>query len=813
MKKNYIYFLLCCVCCISLWAQKETPEIFHIKGILIDSLTHKSEPYATVCIREIQNPEKVIKMSITNNYGEFNISLFKPGTYLLLFTSIGMKDVKKEVKLYHNKAITDVGTIYTCDDIQNLKNITVVSRRKLIKIDIDKLEYNVENDPNAAVSSTFEILKKVPFVTVNVLDQVKLNGTGNFKVYIDGHSSITVNTQNLAEVLKNIPANTIKSIQVITNPDAKYDAEGIAGILNIVRRKGTPGYSVSLSGGITNTSQYGRIYSTVQSGKIAISGNVSLVHSNAKNSYIDNEYINYQSSNDYKQISHNDQKLKSGGATTDDIEISYDIDSLRLFSFAAGVMASYDPVNVNGTTKMYASDGSLAFSYDKNSRMRNSLHMIIVQSNYQRLFHRKGEMVVLSYQLSTLPHLQKTYTNYTNITNYSFPYTAIYRKENPNTIENTIQMDYTDPITSKQTIEAGMKYIIRHNKSNNLYYNRNDDDDYAENADQCLYYSQTQNVYALYGEYVLKEKNWSVKGGVRYEYTHENINETGGVNDCFTNHYGNFVPSASAFWNINENNNLKLSYTMRISRPDISSLNPRIINDDPLNIYYGNSSLSCEKSNSLNVEYNYTGEKASINFSSGYSFIDNSIEPYTFATDGILNHTYRNIGHFSNTWISIYTEGDIIRHLHGRINANWTYNQYRNIQSGINRRGSCYTVDCSLGQPLLWHITANADGSWNSSSVTSQGKVSGTSSYGISLRRSFINKKLTVSLSANNFLQKYKRSSYWNEDDTFRFQSTTHSMYRSINLKINYYFGKLKRAIPRVTHTINNIDLKKVNAN
>lgn len=263
MKKCCAYLLLFCVFCLCLQAQPKTPGAFRVKGVLIDTLTHEREPYVMVSVYSMQDPKKVVKMLMTGEHGEFDFSLANSGTYLLSFTCVGMATVQRKVVL-HDRIVVDMGMIYTHNDIQSLKGVTVVSRRKLIKVDIDKLEYDVERDPNAAVSNVLDILRKVPFVTVSGLSDVKLKGRGDFKVYIDGRPSIVINSQNMAEVLKNMPANTIKSIQVITNPDAKYDAEGVAGILNIVRRKVMPGYSVSLSGGVTNNSQYGRVYSTVQ---------------------------------------------------------------------------------------------------------------------------------------------------------------------------------------------------------------------------------------------------------------------------------------------------------------------------------------------------------------------------------------------------------------------------------------------------------------------------------------------------------------------------------------------------------------------
>ena len=249
---------------------------------------------------------------------------------------------------------------------------------------------------------------------------------------------------------------------------------------------------------------------------------------------------------------------------------------------------------------------------------------------------------------------------------------------------------------------------------------------------------------------------------------------------------------------------------MRISRPSISCLNPRVIDDDPLNIYYGNPLLNSEKSHSLNVEYGYTGDKVSLQVSLGHRFVNNSIESYTFIQGDVLNNTYRNIGRNSDSWLSLYLQNDFSRKLHGSLNANATYIYYRDVQNDISKKGFNYSASYNVEYSLPWQITFNGDVQWNSRTVTPQARMSAIVSYNVSLQRTFFDRKLTVSVSASDFMTRYRRSWTRYDQPGYYYYNTSHDMARHFGISFNYRFGKMKKAVPMMHHTIYNTDLKVV---
>jgi len=202
------------------FAQQADKAVYKVKGVLVDSITNTPEPYANVYIRSKSHPERVIKMFITNANGTFSQEIPYLGDYTITFSSVGKNTVIRTFSLNSQNKNVDLGNISISDNVTMLKNVEVVSRRQLIKVDIDKIEYNVASDPIAAVSNVLEMLKKVPYVSVDGLDGIKVMGTSKFKIYINGRPT-GIATDNIVQYLKSMPASAIKSIQLITNPGVK----------------------------------------------------------------------------------------------------------------------------------------------------------------------------------------------------------------------------------------------------------------------------------------------------------------------------------------------------------------------------------------------------------------------------------------------------------------------------------------------------------------------------------------------------------------------------------------------------------------
>ena len=224
-------------------------------------------------------------MMVTDMKGRFQEKVTGTGNFVLTITSVGRVPIVKNFTVEAGKQVVDFGTLYAVDATNELAQVEIVAQKPLVKADVDKIEYNIQDDPDSKSNSLLEMLRKVPLVTVDGEDNIKVNGSSNFKVYVNGKPN-NMMSNNPTEVLKSMPANSIKHIEVITNPGPKYDAEGVGGILNIVTMgSGLEGYTVTFSGNVSNRGAGGGLFGTVKSGKLTVSGRYNYNYHDQPRSY------------------------------------------------------------------------------------------------------------------------------------------------------------------------------------------------------------------------------------------------------------------------------------------------------------------------------------------------------------------------------------------------------------------------------------------------------------------------------------------------------------------------------------------------
>ena len=209
-----------------------------VKGLLMDETLGESEPFATVRVFKAGKTEKPVAMFLTDENGQFSQEVKGKGRFDIVFSSIGKEDLKKTVEL-EGKGILNLDTLYIKENATMLKGVEIVAQKPLVKMDVDKMSYNVAEDEDSKSYTVLDMLRKVPMVTVDGQDNITVNGSSSFKVYVDGLPNVMFSS-NPSMVFKSMPATAVKSIEVVTNPGAKYDAEGAAGILNIVMNKQNP---------------------------------------------------------------------------------------------------------------------------------------------------------------------------------------------------------------------------------------------------------------------------------------------------------------------------------------------------------------------------------------------------------------------------------------------------------------------------------------------------------------------------------------------------------------------------------------------
>lgn len=814
----------------SLVAAQNAAPLFQIKGVLLDSLTQEGEPYATIKIVKKEAPAKALKMLVTDMKGKFQEKVPGTGNFVMTISSIGRNTIVKDFTVKAGEKLVDFGTLYITDASNELGQVEVVAQKPLVKADIDKIEYNVQDDPDSKSNSVLEMLRKVPLVTVDGEDNIKVNGSSSFKVYVNGKPN-NMMSNNPTEVLKSMPANSIKHIEVITNPGPKYDAEGVGGILNIVTvGSGLEGYTATFSGNVSNMGAGGGLFGTVKSGKLTVSARYNYNYNDRPRSYSGGnrrtvgDITEGSSDLDYDGSSKGHGNFQSGS-----MEASYEIDTLRLVSMSFGLWGGgNNSTSINNTLATAPGTSNELYRYVSDGRSKSSWYSIDGGVDYQRMFHVKDRMFTLSYKINTSPQTSDSYSTYNDMhaaTDWEDFLKRLYDLNNDgsqNTTEHTFQADYTTPIGKIHTLEAGAKYILRDNSSEDDRYERQigTTGDYVLDEEHSSHYKHQNDILAAYMGYGLRVKKISGRLGVRYEHTKQEVKYLLGRGDNFNKNFDDVVPSASIGYKLTDMSNLRFGYNMRIYRPGIWYLNPYLDDSNPTNISQGNSHLDSEKSHSFNLSYSNFTQKFNINLSARYSFTNNSIERVTEQVkdteiEGLQNptgkevlySTYQNIGKSRNASLSGYVNWNATSNT--RIYANF-YGNYTYMEGANGLKNDGWNLFAYGGAqqslPHDWRISLNIYGQtpW----IMLQGKGSSFFDYGLSVNKSFLNKRLTLSAFASNFFKKYTSPTSSIEGVGFTQDSWNRYTRQRFGVSVSYRIGELKASVKKAARTISNDDVK-----
>ena len=833
MKLKQMLLLLClCVICGTATAQKQAS--FRVKGLVLDSLTLQGESYATVRLAKKAQPGKALKMVLTNDEGKFLVQGTGQGEFMVSVTSVGRNDIVRSFTVQEDGQEVDLGTLYFTSADNVLQEVEVVAQKPLVKADIDKITYNVADDPDSETNSLMEMLRKVPMVTVDGEDNIQVNGSSSFKVYVNGKPN-NMMSNNPKEVLKSMPANTIKNIEVITNPGPKYDAEGVGGILNIITEGGGfEGYTVTVNGNGSNRGAGGGVFGTIQSGKLTVSARYNYDYGTSPRSYSGgNRRATEPSSTtanlDYEGSGKGDNQFQSGS-----LEASYEIDTLNLVSASFGLWGGgYDnhgSTGYVGTSSLASAPGEL-YRYSLLNRGSSSWYSIDGSIDYQHIFpHVKNRMLTVSYKINTNPDASESYTEYDIDPNYSADWADylkrledLYMDNSQNTVEHTAQVDFTTPIGKWHTLETGVKYIRRNNSSDNDRYERTSGmDDYVFDEEYSTHYRHQNDILAAYLGYALRWKKLSARAGLRYEHTIQNVKYLLGRGDDFRKHFNDAVPSMSVGWKLSDFSNVRVGYNMRIYRPGIWYLNPYLDDSNPSAVSQGNPDLDSEKNHSVDLSYSSFSQKFNINLSARYSFTNNSIQsvtnlvseddipglnPDNLTGKDVLYTTYRNIGKSRNANLNAYINWNASPNTRIYLNMSGGYVHMKGAGE-LENHGWNFFGFGGAQQTFKhdWRLSLNAYG--QTPYIMLQGKGSNFVGYSISLNKSFLKKRLTLSAYASNFFQKYQKYSSHTEGTGFRQENWNRYPQARVGLSISYRFGELKASVKKAARTISNDDVK-----
>lgn len=688
-----------------------------------------------------------------------------------------------------------------------LDEVKITAARKLVKQDIDKLTYDVANDEEAKTNNTLEMLRKVPMVTVDGQDNIRVKGSSSFKIYRNGHPDPTFEGSTVSQILKAIPANMIKKIEVITDPGAKYDAEGTTTILNIVM-KDNAGMS-GVAGTVSFTANHKGciepgVSLTTQTGKLTTSVNYGYSYNSKRQSkQISNSETTYANSGE-SDLSHTDIrgpfKVHYGN-----ISASYEIDSLNLVSLSAG--GYYYNVDMEGTlsTLRQANDGSTIYSFDQTLAMPlYDYYNINGQVDYQHKTHLDGEVLTLSYMGSTTRQNQNMDIGLSNLVAVPFSYTGYEQRQREKFFEHTAQVDYVRPIGRHNKVEVGGKYINRSNKSNTTM-----DYDGEKTADVYSLFHHTTQVAAAYSEWMATVGKLSLRGGLRYEYSHMKATYPDGSSSGFSKSLNDWCPSASVQYKMDDVNTLSLKYSTSIARPGISYLNPARI-ETPTSISEGAPGLNSARNQQIDVTFMHVGSKLTFSVNPSFYFTNNQIAGLQGVENGKVWTSYGNVNRMRRFYTSSYAQINPSPSTNISVNFAVSYLWYKNPNLNMKLDGWSGSYFVSFQQKLPWHLIFNSGlgGSYGRTPSSVYG-FGGNWWYNYySLQRSFLKEdRLTVRVVANN---PFERHGIY-KSRTVQGEYTGHSRFlteqQQFGFSISYRFGSLKASVKKADHTISNDDV------
>ena len=797
--KQFRTFLVMTLMTLSSVAMAQTT----VKGTLMDETLGEAEPFATIRVFKEGKTEKPVAMFLTDENGQFSQEVKGKGKFDIVFSSVGKEDLKMTITLGQENPLS-LDTLYIKENATMLKGVEIVAQKPLVKMEVDKMSYNVAEDEDSKSNTVLDMLRKVPMVTVDGQDNITVNGSSSFKVYVDGMPNVMFSS-NPSMVFKSMPATAVKSIEVMTNPGAKYDAEGAAGVLNIVMNKQNPqaaqslnGYNGTLRATAGNKQLGASAFINGQQGKLSYSANVMTSYNRPGNTNTEMEQIQ---DNGMSQLLTSESNVKTP-FTMGSLSLGYQIDPMSTLNLTAQVNSMTMKSSGTSLTTMGGNSFGSDFSYKSTTDTKMSRTSFNGSIDYQRFFNQEHtQSLALTYQLSYSPATTKMHNDFNTTSDY-IDLTNRYSDNHDKTTNHTFQLDYTMPLGTGQTLSLGGKLQLHDATSDSKYYLK---DIYDPNTSSE--YEYKNSILAGYGEYAGNFGKLGAKAGLRYEYTWQDVKYHLGNGEDFKKDYGSLVPTASLQYNLGVGSNLGLTYNMRISRPGISYLNPYVDKTNPIALSYGNPELDVEKSHNLSLVYNMFTSKLMVNLNLHHNFVDNAISQYSFYdSNNLLNTTYGNVVQRHQTGISGYVNYLLTKDTRLFFNGGLNYTDLRS--DALDQKNSGWTFNAMVGlqQTLPWDLKLSAFAITSTKNYTLQGWSGGFNILTATLSKSLLKDKLTIGVQGILGLNKGGKLNI--ESETRGKDFTSHTNVKvpiyGVALTVSYTFGNSKMTSKQHVNRVQN---------
>jgi len=794
--KKYVVFMLLLLSTCSLFAGSL------IKGKIIDADTKTPIQYVDVALFKLGSKSLTSGVA-TDSLGVFTFPSVEDGKYTLRITYIEYTTVNKAITV--SGSPLDLGILPLQGSTRKLGEVEVIGKTPQVRFEADKKVFSVDQNISAAGGSASDILKNIPSVDVDTQGNISLRNNSNVEVWIDGKAS-GLTADNRAQVLEQMPAESIESVEIMTNPSAKYNPEGSAGIINLVMKKNhKAGYYGSVSAGV--------FYPL--GGTLGKSLGAGLNYTSTKvDAYLN---VGYRGMN-FHGGGYNDRTSTTGGTTTllnqnntmdnafqglfTRAGITYHLDtknSIGLSGFGlSGSGNTTNDINYLLTDKTTLPPLTIR-DYSQNNTGTSTRPSVNVNLDYQHDFNKGSNLMAnLSYSShnrgSDNAYVQ---TNAGSVT----PQSEIAQSSTNNTKTGEFKLDYTNKINENSKLEAGWQSDVTNTTTSSSGY------DNLHAATIPTYYdlfNYDEQIHAAYLTYGTKFGPLSVQGGLRADYMWKQSTNTTStaVQPIAPKTYFELYPSAYLTYSLPNDNELQLNYSRRVNRPRGQQINPFRNYSDSTRISYGNPDLNPEFTSSVEFNYIKTWGEQTLSTSLYYHSTNNVIENVQFLHGGTLESTFLNVANSQNTGLELISKNNLFRFLNLTTSLNMYYSQlnaavYQNpydatITTTIpGQNNFSWTASELLNFTVSKTLSGQITARYTSPQIISQGLKQEKYTIDLGVRQTFMDRKLSVNLNVRDLLNSNKDRST-TSGAGFNQTSENYFNARMVNLSVSYNFGNSK---------------------
>ncbi|PNQ73668.1 TonB-dependent receptor [Hanstruepera neustonica] len=584
-----------------------------ITGTVIDANLNEPLPYVTIVVKN--SAEETINGSITDNDGKFLVDKIPAGTYTVNVQFMGYKTISQTITIDNNNKDVDLGNIFLKEEAMGLDEVTVVAEVSTIQQKVDRKVITVGKDLTTTGATASDIMTNLPSVNVDQqTGNISLRGNENVRVMVDGKLS----NVPVAQLLKQIPSTSIKTIELITNPSAKYNPEGMSGIINIILHKNTKlGFNGNINLGLTKE-VYAKFNSSIdmnyRNGKFNFYGSYG-ANVGKWDNYGEINRLDDNSRQDFKFFNNNKSNLFKVG-------LDYYLDDRNTIS----IFTNQNIFKGNGVGNTLLTDDSLV---KREQVFRDDTDNSSGQYNLVYKHNFKKENETLDVEIDYNDFSQDQIADFDFI-NFSFPEDYMDFVDT-NRDQTTINIDYVNPLNEKTKLELGGEVRLFNSaidyNSTGITFN----DEEIIIPTPSTYFDYTRNIYSLYATYGKTLEKWSYQIGARFEQVNVDAEPLRIFDDGttellpFENDYFQIYPSAFLTYTASEKNSYQLSYSRRVDRPGLQQVNPIREWSTPRVSSFGNPELRPQFTNSVELNYTRNLGKGSLTSGVFYRIIEDQI--------------------------------------------------------------------------------------------------------------------------------------------------------------------------------------------